>query len=277
MIGSIAYDSSPHKVWMPLSGDAATVFYEGSIVTTVKANKDLTQDGLLLAGAAVGAADTTAFKVPFGIITGFNTFPSNDTSFSGGRKTMTAVASSSIHNATTSYLGVNTNHGGHADGRPWAEVALIDACTYLKMPIFNAAWGTAITVGTVTTASTTGAGFTAGAFCDVTPVAGLCTAYCRKGANKGVYRVTSDTSTTVKTFYDYTVYDIAVGDQWVSVPLRLGVSYINLDATATFIDAAGGTATNYYIVDVVDINLETAGEEYAIFKFQTNQFDMARA
>lgn len=277
MISSIAYNTSLHNVWMPLSGDAATVFYEGSIVTTVKANKDVTQDGLLLMGAAVGVADKTAFKVPFGLIQGFNTYPGNE-AYSSGRLYATAVASASAHAATTQYIDGMSEHTapGSVDGRPHAKVAIICPSTYIKMPIFNAAFGTAITVGTVTTASTTGAGFTSSTVADYTPVAGLCTTYCRTGANRGVYRVTSDTSATVKTVYDYFKYDIALGDTFVSVPLRLGTCYIQLDAASQYIEASASPATNYYIVDVVELNLSTAGEEYAIFKFQTNQFDLAR-
>jgi len=276
MIGSIAYNNSPHLVWAPLSGDAATVFYEGSIVTNVKANKDLTNDGLLLMGAAVGAADTTAFKVPFGIIQGFNVYPGNET-YSSGRLTMTAIASSSMHAATAKYLGGNTEHGIVDDGRPQAQVALIDPCTYLKMPIFNGAFGTAITVGTVSTASTTGAGFTSTACCDVAGVAGYSTVYCRTGNNRGAYRVTSDTSTTVKTVYDYFKYDVAIGDTFVGVPFRLGTCFLQLDATATYVEASATPATNYYAAFVAEINLAEAGNEYVIFRFTPDQFSFDRA
>ncbi|MDD5722713.1 MAG: hypothetical protein PHY29_03110 [Syntrophales bacterium] len=274
MNASIAYESSPFKRWVPLSGDAATVFYEGSIVTMVKASQDLTQDGVLLIGNAVGIADTTAFKVPYGLVLGFNAM---QPTFSSGRQTMTAVASASQHASTAEYLGGSNNVGVIDDGRPKAEVAIIDPGTYIKMPIWNGTWGTAITVGTVSTASTTGAGFTSSTVSDYTPVAGLCTVYCRSGLNKGVSRVTSDTSTTVKTVFDYFKYDIAIGDTFVSVPLREGPSYIQIDATATFIDASASPATNYYIVDVVELNLATAGQEYAIFRFQPDQFSFARA
>jgi hypothetical protein len=277
MIGSIAYESSPHLVWAPLSGDAATVFYEGAIVSTVKANQDHTQDGLLLMGAAAGAGDLTATRNPFGIIQGFSDYPGNEI-FTGGRHTMTAVASSSQHAATTKYLGGNTNHGSPNDGRPWAQVALINPSTYIKMPIFNGAFGTAITVGAVTAGgvSTTGAGFTSSACCDVAGVAGLSTVYCRSGANRGVYRITSDTSTTVKTVYDYFRYDIAAGDTFVGVPMRLGTSYVQLDATSTYLEASATPASNYYEVNVVELNLETPGEEYAIFRFNTLQFYVIR-
>jgi hypothetical protein len=276
MIGSIAYESSPFRTWVPLSGDAATVFYQGSIITNVKANKDLTNDGFLLMGAGVGVADTTAFKVPFGIIEGFNVYPGNET-YSSGRQTMTAIASASQHGATAKYLGGNTEHGPVDDGRPQAQVSIIDPCTYIKMPIYNGAFGTAITEGIVSTASTTGAGFTSSACCDVAGVAGYSTVYCRKGNNKGVYRVTSDTSTTVKTVYDYFKYDVALGDVFVGVPFRLGQCYLQLDATATYIEASATPATNTYSAVVVEINLATAGEEYAIFRFDTCQFDFARA
>ncbi len=279
MIGSIAYESSPFKRWIPLSGDAATVFYQGSIVTMVKANADITQDGVLLMGNAVGVADTTAKRMPYGLILGFNSFPGNET-FSGGRQTCTAIASASQHAATAQYLGGSNNIGVIDDGRPKAEVAIIDPCTYIKMPIWNSTWGTAISVGTVTAAgaSTTGAGFTASTTSDCsTPVAGLGTVYCRKGANKGVSRVSSDASQTVKTVFDYFKYDIAAGDQFVSVPLREGMSYIQIDATSTFIDASQNSATHYYIVDVVELNLATAGQEYAVFRFTSEHFSFAYA
>lgn len=274
---SIAYNQAPHLVWMPLTGDSADIFREGMIVTNVKANKDLTQDGVLPLGAAVGVADTTAFKIPLGVIVGFNAYPGNevyDSTYKGTQ--MTSIASASLHGATTSYLGGGSMHTSVADGTAKAQIALIDTCTYLKAPIYNAAYGTAPSVCTVSTASTTGAGYTASA-CDFTPVAGLCTTYCRTGANRGTYRVTSDTSTTVKTVYDYFRYDIAVGDTFVSVPLRLGTCYIQLDAEATYIEASASPATNYYIVDVVELSLEEAGKEYAIFKFQPDQFSFARA
>lgn len=278
MIGSIAYNTSPHKVWFPLSGDAATVFYEGSLVTNVKANKDFTQDGILLMGAAAGEADTTAFKVPLGIIQGFNTYPGNE-AYSGGRLTMTAVAGSSLHAATTHYLSGVSEHSSGNDGTPKAEVALVCPSTFIKMPIFNAAFGTAITAGIVTTASTTGAGFTCSAgLCDFsTPVSGLCSVYCRTGANRGTLRVTSDTSATVKTVTDYFRYDIALLDTFVAVPFRLGTCYIQLDATSTYIEASANPANSYYIVDIVELNLSTSGEEYAIFKFQPDQFSAKRA
>ena len=276
MIGSIAYDTSPMRVWLPLSGDAATVFYEGSIVTSVKANYDFTQDGILLLGAAVGVNDTTADRPPLGIVTGFNTYPGNE-AYSGGRQTMTAVASASLHAATTQYLSGMSEHTSAHDGTPKAQVALIGPSTYIKMPIYNAAWGTAITVGTVSTASTTGAGFTSTACCDVAGVAGLSTVYCRSGANKGTYRVTSDTSTTTKTVYDYFRYDIANGDTFVGVPFRLGSCKFQLDATSTFLDASATPATNHWSGDIVELNLSTAGEEYAIFKFNTLCFAAVRA
>jgi hypothetical protein len=279
MSGSIAY-GTPFATWVPLTGDSADVFREGMIITNVKANKDLTQDGFLPLGAAVGAADTTAFKVPFGLITGFNIFPGNETYDSVYKvQSATSIASASLHGASAKYLGGMSEHTSANDQTVKAKVAVLDPCTYIKMPIFNAAYGTAITVGTVSAAgvSTTGAGFTtAAAFCDFTPVAGLCTVYCRTGANKGTYRVTSDTDTSIKTVYDYFVHDIAAGDTFVSVPIRLGTCYMQLTAEACFINAAASPATNYYIVDVVEINLKEAGNEYAIFKFQPNQFDMAR-
>ena len=275
MIGSIAYNSSPLKIWMPLSGDAATVFYEGAIVTTVKGNSDLTQDGLLLSGAAAGAADTTAKKPPFGIITGFNTMSPTYTS---GRQTGTAVASASLYGSTAEYMSSWSNHSSPNEGRLHAEVAIIDPSTYVKMPIFVSAWGTALSVRKATAASSAGGAVVVDGNPNFTTVNGLQTCYCRKGGNAGCYRITSGAGdTTTWTAIDEWKNNIAIGDEFLTAPLRLGTSYLQLDATGTYIEGSASPATSYYTVTCVEINLQTAGEEYAIFRFNTTHFDFERA
>ena len=273
MIASIAYNTSPQNLWVPLCSDSAAVFYEGSILSNIVANDTVTQDGFDLLGAAVGVADNTGRRVPYGLVTGFNVFPGNE-SYSGGRQIVTSVVGTSAHATTVQYLSGVSEHSSPHDGVPMAQVALITPTTYIKMPIFNG-WGTAITEGVVTAAgaSTTGAGFTTAAnFCDFTPVAGRSSVFCRSGGNRGSLRVTSDTSKTTKVVYQYYKYDVGAGDVFVGVPFRLGHTWAQIDATSTFLDASWQPATNYYCINIVELNLSESGEEYAIFNFGGEHF-----
>ena len=72
------------------------------------------------------------------------------------------------------------------DKQPLVEVALIDNTTRIKAPIYSGSYGSALTLQTVTTGSTTGLGYTANAS-DMTGMANNCTSYCRTGANAGLY------------------------------------------------------------------------------------------
>jgi hypothetical protein len=103
-------------------------------------------------------------------------------------------------------------------------------------------------------------------------VASKTTAYCRSGANKGIYRVTSDTSTTVKTTASPFPAAIAVGDTFVHVNIKsFGHTTIQLDALGMFALAEGDASHNYG-VNVIKLNLAEAGKEYVDFQFGAYQF-----
>ena len=115
---------------------------------------------------------------------------------------------------------------------------------------------------------------------DFTPVADLCTAYCRTGANMGMYRISDNTSKTSITFDVAFPYDIAVNDTFVYVPMRAcGPSYVQFDAEATYIEggSSASLATNYFVIDVIRLDLKESGKETCLFRFNVDHFAKARA
>lgn len=269
-MGFRVVDANPQVVWVPV--DNADTLYQGQIV---KAGGD----GVVPFGAASGAADTSNKGVPMGVVIGVNAkSPTFNSTYKG--LSITAVASQA-NQLARDWFGAE---GMYSKGDPQAlvRVALIGPNTLLEGPIFNAAYGTAISAKTETTGSADGLTVTLAttASADFTPVADLCTLYCRTGANMGLYRVTDSTSKTSLAVDVAFPYDIAIADTFVYVPLRpFGVSYVQFDAESTYIE--GGTsaslATNYHIVDVIRLNLAESGKETAIFKFNADHFCKARA
>jgi len=158
-----------------------------------------------------------------------------------------------------------------ATGCPTVEVTLtIPWITLIRGPIFNAAYGTALTEQTVTTASSGGVTITA-ANDAITDIADdFAVAYCRKGANRGLYRVvTTSTSTTVNTVTVPFPNAISIGDVYVIASCVPGIGGLDIPSTANCID--GNNDMNaYYTVYYHEINLEESGKEYAVFSLLPN-------
>lgn len=264
VVGTI-YGEAIQTRWCPLNSTSQV--FVGGIVYSVA-------DGVDTVGAASGAADTTSKTVPLGVVIG----TSNDVqiaSATSNTNTITGVITQAAQVARS-----NTGVGGpYAKGDPQAyvKVAMIYPGTIIKAPLFNNALGTAPTVQTVTTGSATGLGYTANAT-DVAGIADLCTAYCRTGANAGQYRITDDTSTTVVTNDRAFSNDIAVGDTFVRVPLRdVGESFVQTDGNALWFDVSVTPATDYWVINVISLDLSEAGKEHVLFTFGADHFATARA
>jgi hypothetical protein len=272
----VAFATNPRPlVWCPVSSVAGSydTIYEGQLLQW---NDIVGLDGVRPLGAAAGIADTTTEgHVPFGIAVGQNAMsPSYSSTYKGF-----SITSALPHASTVEYAGVE---GPYAKGDKQAMVLveLINPSSIIKGRIFNATYGTAITVGTVTTGHASGTGFTcsAGLSDASTPVAALGTVYCRSGANMGIYRMTTDTSATVKTVTPATPFDIAVGDKFVNVQLKSGgTCYMQTDAESMFVNAAANPATDYWIIEVVKLDLSEPGNEYVLFRFNTDHFCRVRA
>lgn len=249
---------TPNLVWMTV--DATDTLYRGQLVK-------YTSDGVAPVGAASGADDATGDSYIAGIVVGDNNkTPVYNSTYH--THSITAVATQALLAARDTIL-----HQG--EGRPKGDkramvlVDVIDTDTWIYGPIFVSAFGTAPVLLTATAASTDGGvtGPTTNA-CDFTPVADLCTIFCRTGANANQSRVTTDTSTTVPTVTHAFMEDIAVGDTFVRVPLCIGMSYMQFEATESmYINGGASPATDYFAVEVVKLGLEVAGKEHAIFRF----------
>jgi len=264
VVGNMAGDSI-YTMWAPINSTSEV--FVGSLVHSVA-------DGVDVIGTAAGAADTTNKKVPWGIVIGTSddvpVFSSTSQSDS-----ISGVITQAAQVARTNVGVEGQNPKG--DEQAFVKVAVITPQTMIKAPLYNATLNTAPTLQTVTTGSTTGLGYTANAT-DVAGVADLCTAYCRTGANAGLYRITDDASTTVITNDRAFPQDIAVGDTFLRVPLRpIGLSRVQTDANGLFLNVAATPATNYWIINTLELDLTTAGNEHVIFTIHGDHFSSARA
>ena len=256
------------NTWVPLDTTSTPTLYEGQLV------KNALGDGIIQLATATGIGDTTNLQAISGVIVGFNNrTPVYDATYK--RNKLTAVITQAAQVARD-WAG-QEGQWSKGDPQAMAQIALIGPRTILEAPLFNGTLGTASTLLTVTTGSTDGLSFTANA-AQVTPVADLCTSYCRTGANAGIMRISDDTSTTAETNDLAFPYDIAIGDTFIRVPLRpFGKSYVQVDSLAMFFDTAASPVTNYFIIDVLELRLEVAGQESVLFKFHPCHFDSVRA
>jgi hypothetical protein len=262
----VVSQSPDQAVWAPVDGTDSV--YVNQVVQS-------TGDGVAPLGAASGAADTTNKVVPYGCVIGTDVHPAGVFSSVTNSDVVTGVQTQALQVARD-FEGAE-GQWVKGDPQPKVQISLITAETILEAPLYNSTLGTAPTVLTVTTGSTDGLGFTSNAT-DFTPVADLCTSIGRSGANEGIMRISDDTSTTVSTNDRAFPYDIAVGDTLIRVPLRpIGQSFVQFDSESTFIDVSASPATDYFIIDVLRLDLDTAGEEKVYFRFNPVHFDPARA
>jgi len=264
----IVSGSPSYKPWYPVIN--TDTLYVGQLV---KCNNEGVEpwDTASGAGDSTIKTDTSAALIAdggsannalWGVIIGTNKrVPSFNTTYKA--ESITYVAPSSATNED--YFGV---------GGPWAQgdlqamvqVAPITADTILKAPLFNGAYGTAPTEVSVTTATSTVAVTTEAV--DVAPVASLGTIFFRAGANKGAYRITDNTSTTAITWDLPLVSSPTTSDKAVHVNLRTcGMSRMQIDSEATYIDTSAALTSDYHLIDVISLDLSTAGLEHVIFRF----------
>lgn len=150
-------------------------------------------------------------------------------------------------------------------GAPELDVILIvPGVTLVRAPIYNAAWGTALTEQVVTTASSGGTLVTAASNAITNIADDYATVYCRSGANRGIYRIATTTTTTVQTVTVPFPYGTVVGDKFVTASCVLGIGGLDFPATADCIDG-NNDMDSFFDVYYHEINLEETGKEYAIF------------
>lgn len=258
-------EGSPRSIWTQIVN--SDTLYEGQIVECQG------NEGAAPVGAASGNADTSGKVVPFGVVLGTNLYNSSY------NKTQQAhqITDVTPHDSTVEYV-LHEGVWARGDRVAMVEIALITPESILKGPIFNAALGTATTLGTVTIGDTNGVTCTVNTL-EVAGVANLATVYFRTGANEGAYRVTDDTSATALEWDKATTYDVAIGDTLVRVNgLRpIGPSYAQFDTEAMYIDSNAVLTSDYYVLDVIKLDLSEAGKEHCLFKFNADHFALKRA
>ena len=265
---------SPQTVWMPLQ--TTTTIYVGGIVSLVNA---AVTEGVVPLPDASGTYNETVYNIPLGVCIGTNRKNPLYSSTYLTEYITEPGATDAFGGASLEYVGVE-GPWVKGDHIAMVKVALINAHTVLRAPIRNAAIGTAPTLLTVSTAGTS-SGIdcvtNAADFASVTTP--LSTIYFRTGSNAGAYRLCDTASSTTHEWDTALRNETAVGDTAVLVPLRThGLSTIMFDATtAMFIDCADAPVANgadRWGVNVLRLDLETAGNEYAEFCFLGNHFQM---
>ena len=235
-----------------VAGTANTV-YEGQLVKYI--------DGSGIAPLGTFTGNTTQATFPFGVVVGLNnrTPVSNATYGNYGTQQITQATE-----LARDFFG-STGMFNKSDPQLTAKVALIDPSTVVEAPIFKSAYGTAMGVLTVTTANSAGTTMVHNS-ADMTTIANQNIYYCRTGLNAGLYRGSNSTSATTPTFLVPFPYAIAVGDTFVASSVGLGRQLLNIDSIGMYVDNANALA-NYCNVDVIQVDLSTAGQERIQFRF----------
>lgn len=259
--------------WAPIDGTADIV--HGMLVYYGKATPADT-GGVIVMPAASGACDVTNQLIPWGVVIGDN----NATPVS--KALTTALVNKQYITGTDTAAAQLARDWRGAEGmrskgdpQPMVQVMPITPVTILKGYFRGSA-----TVGTTniteTTAasglSTTGATFTATfGFTGVAENSTLCYT---SGANAGIYRVRTDTGTTITTNTRAFPYTPVAGDKAKSVNVKQGYCRMNVDTTyGLWIDNTAALTADYYIVNVYEINLTAeAGSEYCLFSFSIPTF-----
>ena len=263
-------------VWRPMGDtdkDGATgdLFYQGQLLMNGSDGSTATHpwpDGVSPAKDASGAADTTDEMVLCGIIQGFNPrIRTLDSTYGVHRSA--GVSSSSDQVARN--IGPYGGHEVYADPAPKLQMATIMPWTQIQIQIYNSTINTTISLLTSTAVSGTNVSATVNAV-DFTPVANLATIYCRSGANQGIYRQMTGTSTTALTWDKAFSRTMVIGDTFVAAPCRLGPSWIQLDTEGIFMDGSATAGTDYYIFHVDELHFDVPGKEHVVGRFDPVHF-----
>src|SRR3989304_8379767 len=168
---------SQQKLWVPVL--YLDTLYVGQIV------KCQANEGAAPFGAASGAVDTTGKSIPFGVVVGTN----NRIPLFNATYNTQYITDATPLASTTEFTGVE-GPWSKGEQRAMVEVELITPETILRGQLFNAAFGTALAIGT----TTAGDSVSCTTNTLVVDTASYATIYFRTGANKGAYRITDGAS-----------------------------------------------------------------------------------
>ncbi|MHC4397711.1 MAG: hypothetical protein ACYS1A_18870 [Planctomycetota bacterium] len=278
-MGFTVVQGSPQSIWCPLSEGAGSL-YVGEIVRKENCGVaslaiptgigDLNHRATTL--GVVGTSSGT--NTPFGVVIGTNRkTPLFSSTYNAEYVTFAQPYSITDNETYTGVEGV----WAKGDMQAMVKVALIDHTTVLRGNLYQSTSviGTAPTVGTVT-ADCCGHALTT-ATVGVTGVDSLSSIYLRTGVNAGSYRMTmaaSATSHTLGIGLNSTGTSAHVGDTLVKVNLPVvgkGRLMTSGNTTKTvpsmWVVSGAAVTTNYWLVDVLRLDLSVAGSEYVEFRF----------
>jgi len=272
MAFTIVHPESHQTSWVPILADQ--VCYIGQIVHVDSATP---LEGVFALDTAGAESNLTNYDIPMGVIIGFNATAGNmvhNTTYHCQQ--MTAPSVTGTHDSTTQFRGVE-GPWSRGDKMAMAHIHHIDPTTVIRGDIFDTTYGTAVSEVLVTTGcGGDGIGCTTAAG-TATLVAQFGTIYMRSGANMGIYRTLTNTSTTAQTWLQAMPHDVAVGDSALIVGLRThGTCRMDIDAAAMFVDANHDHTTNWFNINVRRLDLSTPGKEYVEFTFDAANFEAHR-
>ena len=270
-MGFKVISGSPQTVWAPIA-DSDTI-YIGQLVKCAG-----TGGGISPAGTASGAADTTGKGVLYGIVVGTN----NSTPAYNSTYRTEYITDATPKASTTIFTG-HEGPWSKGDHCAMAEVSIINPSTVVRAPIFKGAVGTVLPEMTVTASK----GHYGQATIDTTLQHGYSagtsyygTAYFRTGPNAGAYRLLTSQSSSICLTWDKDLYAAASNDDKVIVVKGIrpnGLSKIFVDSESLFISNAVTSTVNYYLGQVVRLDLRESGNEFCDFTFAPPHFDLKRA
>ncbi len=255
--------NSPQSIWLPV--DDSVQLWVGSLFKFPAA-----VEGCALLALASGAYDTSNKQLPLGIVIGTN----NKNNLYDSAKQQEYITDATPFGSTTDFVLVE-GPWAKGDKEAMVKVAIIDHTTILKAPIYNATLVTALTLQTSTVASGAGTGQTTNAT-QVATLADNSVVHFRSGPNAGSTRILATTSTTVQTWTKPLTKACVIGDQSVSVNLKWGQCFMQIDASAQFIDAGAALTSDYFGIEVLRLDLREAGKEHCYFRFNSVHFDPIR-
>jgi hypothetical protein len=273
-IGFQVVYSPIQPIWVPV--DTTDTLSQGCLVYYGKRTNANT-GGVKVLAAASGNCNLTNGTSPWGVVIGDNNLSPVYTTLSTAlvkMQTITGVDTAVAQLARDWRLAEGGMYG-KGDPQALVQVVRITPDTVLK-GFFRGSATVGTTNITETTAasglSTTGATLTATA--GFTGLADNATICYTNGANAGIYRVRTDTGTTITTNTKAFPATPVAGDKVKSVNVRQGYCRMNIDTTyGLWIDNTAALTSDHYQVNVLDINLMTpAGEEYMVFQFAVDNF-----
>lgn len=273
-IGFEVVYSPLQPIWVPV--DTTDTLAQGMLLYYGK-RVNANTGGVKVLAAASGNCNLTNGTSPWGVVVGDNNATPVYSTLSTALvkvPTITGVDTAAAQLARDWRLAEGGMYS-KGDPQPMVQVVRITPETVLKGYFRGSA-----TVGTTNITETTAAsglsttGATATATFGFTAVADNATLCYTSGANMGIYRVRTDTGTTITTNTRAFPYTPVAGDKMKSVNVRQGICRMNLDTTyGLWIDNTAALSSDHYQINVLDINLMAeAGNESCTFQFAIDNF-----